>query len=341
MIIKEDLRVEGWLEAPNIRPFLKGLFASVESLMATYPRPLAGWAALVGTSLPAPLYVAAEGRWQATGDTAGAILTTADNSLTPLSPLSPSLLPLSPPPFGEEDEEIAPEFAIGHYIPQQNGIEDKAGFRISASFPLQPGDILEVTCDTGGEAWPIAIVAPYEAGNWFDLPPLGDMGKGARTYRYHAEAEVRARISCFGPAEKMVIRRNALPFLSTDLRSVNGVRMSCSRTSVGAALRADETTAEVHGYGVSDLLPLGSVRFLKYEGYAQAEEGETIAFLIFYNDDGVMMQTHYVGADAAGTRHVRHSAGEIKKVIAVPGGATHVRACSRLMPSSPYVLKSR
>lgn len=337
MTISENLTVEGWLEAPNIRPFLKGLFPSVESLCEAYPHPLPGWAALVGTSLPAPIYTALQGRWQPTGDTAGnLILDTSESCPTNVSSLS-SLSSLSSP-FLKPDEEISPEFAIGHLVSKDNGIIEKEGYRISASFELHPGDILDLVCDSGAEAWPIAVVAPYEGGNWFDLPPLGDVSKGERRYLYHAEAEERVRISCFGPAKSIFIRRNTLPFLSTSLRSVNGIRMSTTRRTIGAALHPDETTSQRLGYGVTDLLPLGSVRFLRYEGLVAPDEGESIAFLIFYSDDGVALQTYYAGAECAGTRLIKDTAGYKNKIVSVPSGATHVRACASA--AAPYSLTS-
>ncbi|MDE5795690.1 MAG: hypothetical protein K2H75_01135, partial [Muribaculaceae bacterium] len=58
-----DLRVEGWLEAPNIKGALKGLYASAEILMAQWPRPEPGWFALVGDTLPATLFRSEEGKW--------------------------------------------------------------------------------------------------------------------------------------------------------------------------------------------------------------------------------------------------------------------------------------
>lgn len=328
MIIKEDLRVEGWLEAPNIRPFLKGLFTTTDALCAAYPHPLTGWAALVGKSLPAALYVAEAGRWVATGDTAGAVIATGDYDSERFGDRF-SILPSTL-------KELSPEFEVGKYISRDNRIAEQPGFRLSAPIHLLPGEVIEVRCDTHGQTWPIALEAPYEGTDWHDLPPLGNMDAGMRTYTYYAEAEVDVRISCFSPAESIITYRNTLPFLTTSLRSYNGVRMSMSRKDTGAVLMADGTTAQKNLHGVTDLLPLGSVRFLKYEGYLEAEEGESLAFLIFYGEDGVMWQTHYVGEPAAGSRMVRQEGGAISKVIAVPSGATHVRASSALHSAHPF-----
>lgn len=69
--LKGGLKVDGWLEAPNVKGPNKGIFSSLEKLKAEYPFPRNGWYALVGTSLPAPMYVGDNGDWVATGGTGG------------------------------------------------------------------------------------------------------------------------------------------------------------------------------------------------------------------------------------------------------------------------------
>lgn len=69
--IKKNLRVEGWLEAKNIKGPNKGVFTSVAKLKEAYPIPHAGWWALVGDTLPAALYIVDGGEWVATGKNAG------------------------------------------------------------------------------------------------------------------------------------------------------------------------------------------------------------------------------------------------------------------------------
>lgn len=69
--IDHNLIVEGWLDAPNIKGVAKGLFGSLDELQGSYPHPEAGWWALVGDTLPAALYVANGGKWEATGKSAG------------------------------------------------------------------------------------------------------------------------------------------------------------------------------------------------------------------------------------------------------------------------------
>lgn len=54
--IDHNLFVKGWVDAPNIKGPLKGLYASEETLKAAYPRPEPGWFALVGDTLPADVW---------------------------------------------------------------------------------------------------------------------------------------------------------------------------------------------------------------------------------------------------------------------------------------------
>lgn len=68
---KGRLRVEGWLIADNVKVSNKGLFQTLEELVARYPSPHDGWWALVGESLPADIYVARGGAWEATGGQGG------------------------------------------------------------------------------------------------------------------------------------------------------------------------------------------------------------------------------------------------------------------------------
>lgn len=70
-VVRKNLRVEGWLDAPNIKEARKGWFATVADLTETYPEPDTGWWALVGTTLPALLYLAREGKWINTGQSTG------------------------------------------------------------------------------------------------------------------------------------------------------------------------------------------------------------------------------------------------------------------------------
>ena len=70
--VGHDLVVEGWLDAKNIKGPLKGLFVTEALLREAYPRPERGWYALVGTGLPADVWVANRKReWEPTGETGG------------------------------------------------------------------------------------------------------------------------------------------------------------------------------------------------------------------------------------------------------------------------------
>lgn len=61
--VGHDMKVEGWLDAPNIKGPNKGLFADVASLQAAYPRPEKGWWAAVGAGFPASVYIESNGSW--------------------------------------------------------------------------------------------------------------------------------------------------------------------------------------------------------------------------------------------------------------------------------------
>lgn len=70
--VGRDLRVYGWLDAPNIKGPSKGLFKSEAQLLATYPKPHNGWWALVATPKTSDhlgqLYIAEGSHWVAQVD---------------------------------------------------------------------------------------------------------------------------------------------------------------------------------------------------------------------------------------------------------------------------------
>lgn len=68
--VGHDLVVEGYLDAKNIKSPCKGLFKTAAMLKECFPRPHDGWWAMVGTSVPAYVYVAEGGEWVATGGVA-------------------------------------------------------------------------------------------------------------------------------------------------------------------------------------------------------------------------------------------------------------------------------
>lgn len=69
--IKGFLKVDGWLEAKNIKAANKGLFTTVEKLREAYPLPHDGWWAIVGNSLPGSIYTVDGGVWISTGEMGG------------------------------------------------------------------------------------------------------------------------------------------------------------------------------------------------------------------------------------------------------------------------------
>lgn len=72
-LIKGSVKIEGWLDAKNIKGANKGIFLSVAKLKEAYPLPHDGWWAIVGNTLPGPLYIAHGGEWVATGSKAGSV----------------------------------------------------------------------------------------------------------------------------------------------------------------------------------------------------------------------------------------------------------------------------
>lgn len=61
--IKGNVKVDGWLDAKNIKYANKGLFPTEDKLKEAYPEPKRGWYALVGASIPAQVYIVVDGKW--------------------------------------------------------------------------------------------------------------------------------------------------------------------------------------------------------------------------------------------------------------------------------------
>lgn len=69
--INKNLKVKGKVEAESVNtPFL-GLFSTIESLKSKYPTTTVGNYAVVGKTIPGPVYRYEETGWQATGETGG------------------------------------------------------------------------------------------------------------------------------------------------------------------------------------------------------------------------------------------------------------------------------
>ena len=69
-----NVKIEGWLDAKNIKGPDKGLFPTLEDLNQAHPNPRSGWWAIVGKSLPSLIYVAKDGQWVTTGEKSGTLI---------------------------------------------------------------------------------------------------------------------------------------------------------------------------------------------------------------------------------------------------------------------------
>ncbi len=69
--VGHNLKIEGWLDAANIKGPNKGLFKTAAQLREAYPTPHEGWWALVGNTLPAQVYIADGGSWTASKNAEG------------------------------------------------------------------------------------------------------------------------------------------------------------------------------------------------------------------------------------------------------------------------------
>lgn len=72
-VFGHNVVIKGWLDAKNIKGPCKGLYASEETLNEAYPKPMPGWYALVGDTLPADVYRVDGGEWVATGEKGGEV----------------------------------------------------------------------------------------------------------------------------------------------------------------------------------------------------------------------------------------------------------------------------
>ena len=104
--LKGNVKVEGWLDARNIKSPCKGLFASAEALAKAYPYPKNGWWALVGDTLPADVYRAEDGAWVATGEQSGEENLDLNQLVEDVSGLKEKVASLEES-IGSESEEIS------------------------------------------------------------------------------------------------------------------------------------------------------------------------------------------------------------------------------------------
>lgn len=329
-----NISVEGWLDAPNVKGFLRGLFPDTDALRRYAPRPRSGWAALVGLTLPAEVYEAVDGVWTATGRMGGQPLLDA-------SPVGDALIIEERTRRQEGDERLAqlltlmlgyrqatPQWELRKYVSLQNREEEQAGYRQSSPITLVAGESIAATLDTGGEAFPIAVVAPDQVKGWYDFPAIADdFSAGRRRYEFHAEVETEVVISCLGEAEVSVWRpREAL--LLTALYGVNGKLTSGTRRQMGGLLLADGTLSNVIGYGVTQIVRVSHLRRICYEGNLVAPTTGGRAFVIFYDVDGAIVESHYCGEEMEGARFRRREGGAVRLQLAVPVEAATARFCS-------------
>ncbi len=66
--IKGNVKVDGWFDAKNIKYANKGLFPTPDKLKEAYPEPKRGWYALVGETIPAPIYIVVDDEWVNSGN---------------------------------------------------------------------------------------------------------------------------------------------------------------------------------------------------------------------------------------------------------------------------------
>ena len=128
--VGHNVTVKGWLDAPNVKGPLKGLYASEERLKEAYPDPEPGWYALVGDTLPADLWRAESTEdfgltpstqcvWMPTGEQGGEINVCLDQLESDVADLAETSAALAETTAGLEiDVEALKE-----------GLEAESGYR--------------------------------------------------------------------------------------------------------------------------------------------------------------------------------------------------------------------
>lgn len=163
--IKGRVRIDGWLEAENIKGFAKGLFSSAGDLSKAYPRPEDGWVAFVGPTLPAQIYLAKSGKWTGQTDIEGNPIMGGSISIDPsgvfsdLESLKQDVVQLTQK-NSQQDEKIETLNEFKETKGKPGGIAslDPSGKVPVACMPNDVHDILE-----------------YE--NWQDFPVEGEADK--------------------------------------------------------------------------------------------------------------------------------------------------------------------
>ncbi len=342
-----DLKVEGWLEAPNIKGFLRGLYPTPEALERALPRPLGGWAALVGKSLPAHVYVAADGVWERTGELGGAPLL-CDNVKISDSPaldqekilrrLGDEALWIGLGYLGLTKPDI--DWILGKYVAQTNHILEKEGYMMSSPIHLNPGEEIIVRCDTRGEVNPISLTATDQTEGWYDFPAIGDVGKsGVRVYSFFADEGGDVVISSAGEPESIILFSPKDSLRVQMLHTAAGGVASATRRQGGGKLSGDGSVSNTPGFGITRSLRRGSLRMIHYRGYMEEVEHESRVMVLFRKGDGTILQTHYTGGgNNTPSGGIKHAGGGLDLWLTIPEQCELMSFCHQFHPSAPRFL---
>ena len=162
--IGHNLKVDGWLEAPNIKGANKGIFLTVQELREAYPIPHDGWMAGVGTSTPFTAYVGKDGDWVATG---GTIEVTVDMSqyTEGVAQLQEDIDEVAASVYTKDITNIT-DFISGYWINRSGEIKEGSISSISTPIEVKAGDIIK--CEHQGIA--IACISVTDKDGSFYAP---------------------------------------------------------------------------------------------------------------------------------------------------------------------------
>lgn len=355
-LVKGNMKIEGMLEAPNLRGFLKGLYATESDLLKSIPSPRGGWAALVGTTLPADLYVVEDGVWVNTGRKAGSpVVTGSDHSLTLINEeaaarrLNDDMI-LDALRLVCDYRRLQPSWTAGRHIDLFGKlVESSSATEMNVSEPiyLKTGECIEVKCDTDGVAYPIAITD--STGKPLHIPIIGDcLDSGTRSYRFTAWADCYLCVSCKGSAEKIDVWRRLEQKLVTKLYSASGRVMYADSTGDGAMLRTSGDVLQTAGFAASDLIPVYGMRQLHLTTHFRlSEKTANAAVLVMYDSDSQPIEVYrpvvaseavaYAGEEPdphASISETKVPEGKIDLDVLIPTRAMYVRVGYSYLPAT-------
>lgn len=237
--VGHDLRVDGWLDAPNIKQCGKGLYRSADLLREAYPFPGHGWWALVGDTLPARLWVSEHGEWTDAGRDTGTPTLDAPS----LSTLAQQIDDATERAYTAATAAERAAEEIGHL---SETIAD------TAQEAIETADDARLIAGGAGVVPFDGFVAPgsmelHYKGVWFQLPGVGhparfrfissDYGLGITDY-HDADA----------PEGESAVRRDCLFRYGNSLWRFNGhTLMSVADAPVEIASEADFKTLTAAG----------------------------------------------------------------------------------------------